>query len=828
MTFFWMKRIEKLSDLDPRPDRTKTAFWRLLTMLVLVGVLIPSLGASYGITVPSQCIEAGESGGSCPKSERWTAYWIQSPGTLPEAHGVYHFRREFELEEVPEVFRIRVTADQRYQLFVNGERISSGPVRGDLQHWQYDALDISDYLEKGTNVLASVVWNQGEETPIAQVSHRTGFWLQGESEAESMVDTSRSWLALNNPAYEVLPYGNVRGQFYYIAGPGEEVDGQQYPWEWEQCDSNSHHWLPAEEIVLGSPRGERDAPGRWMLVPRSIPFMREVPGRLKQVRLAEGAECDDSFLTGETPLRVQANTKVRLVLDNDVLETAYLELFISGGKGARIEVSYAESLWIPGSSEKGNRNEVHGKEFEGLRDVYVLDGGIRSYRPLFWRTFRYIQLSIETKDESVVLSDIKYTRTGYPLIDKSHFSGGPSDLESILETGWRTAQLNAHESFMDCPYYEQLQYVGDARIQSLASMLLTGDGRLARQAIAQINHTRGYEGLPYSRAPSSAPQYIPTFSLWWIGMVHDYWLYQPDSAFVKTQLPGVRAVLSYFLEYRSEGGLLKRVPWWNFVDWVASWERGVPPISPEGHSSILDLQLLLALQWAAEMENHLGSDFLRQENLAAAEQLKQAILETYWDDAIHAFADTPERHCYSQHANVLAVLAGLITDDEARGLLQRIEESDRFAPVSLYFRYYLDEARRIAGLGSDYFQRLLPWREMLREGLTTWAEEMTNPRSDCHAWGISPNIHVFQTTLGIESIAPGFSRVRIQPQAPIGESVSGAIPHPKGEIRVSISHNSEGSSGTVFLPPDLLGDLVLDGKTMLLQSGLNRFDSKRP
>ena len=36
-------------------------------------------------------------------------------------YGVYHFRRTFDLTEKPQTFLVHVTADNRYQLFANGE-----------------------------------------------------------------------------------------------------------------------------------------------------------------------------------------------------------------------------------------------------------------------------------------------------------------------------------------------------------------------------------------------------------------------------------------------------------------------------------------------------------------------------------------------------------------------------------------------------------------------------------------------------------------------------------------------------------------------------------
>ncbi len=85
---------------------------------------------------------------------------------------------------------------------------------------------------------------------------------------------------------------------------------------------------------------------------------------------------------------------------------------------------------------------------------------------------------------------------------------------------------------MDRPHSEQLQYVGDTRIQALVSIYMSGDARLARSAIEQLDASRTAEGATFSRAPSWLPQYIPPFSLFWIAMVHDCWRYVGDEEFV--------------------------------------------------------------------------------------------------------------------------------------------------------------------------------------------------------------------------------------------------------------------------------------------------------
>jgi len=123
---------------------------------------------------------------------------------------------------------------------------------------------------------------------------------------------------------------------------------------------------------------------------------------------------------------------------------------------------------------------------------------------------------------------------------------------------------------MDCPYYEQLQYFGDTRIQALVTLYNSKDDRLVENAIVQGDQSRLAEGVTMSRYPTAQTQIIPPFSLWWIGMVHDYWMYRPDTDFVKERLPGTRQVLSFFQKYQQPDGSLKGLPYWIFSDWVNS------------------------------------------------------------------------------------------------------------------------------------------------------------------------------------------------------------------------------------------------------------------
>jgi len=754
--------------------------------------------------------------------ELWPARWCWPAGADPYNYGVYHFRKSFELESVPGKFLIHVTADNRYELFVNGRRLVWGPARGDLFHWRYESVDIAPHLRTGKNVLAAVVWNDGRYRAMAQISNRTAFLVQGDTEREHVVNTPDGWVAIENQAYSPLPvtYQMVRG--YVVIPPGEQVDAAKYPWGWERPDYDDSAWQPVEAGRNGAPRDAVDAPNRWFLVPRPIPFMEETPVRLARVRRAEGAAPPAGWPARKAPFTIPARTKAVMLLDHGRETTAFPEMEVSGGAGARIQLRYAEALWIKGQYAKGHRDEIEGKEFYGYADVFLPDGGRRYWRPRWWRAFRYIELTVETQDEPVTIEDLRATYTGYPFRRRAEFDAGDEELDRILEIGWRTVRLSAHETYLD-PYYEQLQYVGDTLIEALASLYMTGDARLMRNAIEQIQSSQTSEGATYSRAPSALQQYIPPYSLLWIAMLHDYWRYVDDPEFVREMLPGVRSVLAFYHRYQRENGALRKMPWWNFVDWVEQWRRGVPPAGADGGTAALDLQLLIALQQAAELERALGLPAMASVYERRAGLLKKTIHRKYWDDGRGLYADDAERRRFSQHANALAVLAGVVEGEPALGLMEKVIEEPGLAPASVYFRYYLHRAMVRAGLGDRYLEMLGPWRRMMAEGLTTWAERSFRTRSDCHGWGSSPNIELFRTVLGVDSAAPGFARVRIEPHLGRLRRVAGAVPHPRGEVRVElIRGRGDELAVRVELPAGVSGEIRWRGRTSALRPGLNR------
>lgn len=748
----------------------------------------------------------------------WNAQWIALPNDNGTEYGVYYFRKSVDLKTKPTSFPVQVSADNRYKLYINGKVVSMGPARGDTYFWNYETIDIAPYLIAGKNTVAALVWNEAQYRPEAQITVRTAFILQGASENENLINTNETWKCTKDKGYQPIP------GYFFAASKGQLVDmARTTKGDWMAADFDDRTWETAAKVGDGKLKGMAWGID-WALVPSTLPAMEMTYQRIQKLRSAHGIKVPATFPEKKTTINIPANKIVSLLLDQTFLTNAYITLNFSGGKDAGISLGYAESLYKKGTKgvEKGNRNETEGKEFIGRIDSLIANGEKgQSFTTLNFRTFRYIKVIVQTKNDPLVIDDLYGTFTGYPFKEEAIFNSDNKEIKQMLDIGWRTARLNAWESYMDCPYYEQLQYIGDSRIQVMVSYFNSSDDRLARNALTHIDHSRIAEGITRSCYPTRGTQIIPMFSLWYIGMLHDYWMYKTDHAFVKDKLVGERAILEFFGKYQQADGSLSNVPYWAFVDWAGNmWAESR---DESGSGAIYNLQLLYAYQWAAEMEAKIGLQDYANIYRAKAEQLKATIQRKYWNPTKKLYADTKDQDSYSQHVNSLAILTGMLNNEDMKTVANGMLNDQNLTKCSVYFKYYLNQALVKAGLGNDYMKWLDIYRENMAMGLTTWAEysDVNTSRSDCHAWGSSPNIEFYRVVLGIDTDAPGFSKVKIEPHLGTMTKVGGEMPHPNGKVVVNYELKKNKWQININLPTITTGKLIWKGKTYELKAGTN-------
>jgi hypothetical protein len=380
----------------------------------------------------------------------WKASWITHPTAPLREPIVLHFRRSLQLDSKPGRYVVHVSADNRFILYVNGHRVGDGPARGDLPHWRYETFDLAPYLSAGTNLVTATVWNFGIYAPAAQITDRTAFLVQGDGPLEAAVSTPTGWMVALEPGRTPVPRkaGDVDG--YMANGPGEELNAAAYDWQWNDPADPSAAWVAAaspmrENIYPSAARagleGEQ-VDNYWELVPDELPHMEYSPTEAGTVVRSDGP---GASTFPAKPVTIAANRHLHLLLDRKTLTSAYPLLTVSGGKGARIRLTYAEALY-DAHQEKGDRNEVGNRQALGVHDSFLPDGGAhRTFEPLWWRVWRYLDLDIQTAGEPLTLDSLQAEFTAYPFEERASFKSKDPELAQIWEISWRTARLDAHE-----------------------------------------------------------------------------------------------------------------------------------------------------------------------------------------------------------------------------------------------------------------------------------------------------------------------------------------------------------------------------------------------
>ena len=731
-----------------------------------------------------------------------------------------------EAAEIP----LHLSADERYQLFIGDELIDCGPDRSELEGWSFHSYAL--VLPAGDHELRIRAWAVRERKPWAQVSYRAGFIAASEGAWAELVNTgSAAWQVRALPGIRCFERPVAQR---HMIGPEFLLEGSQL----------AIASVAREPVVVYRHREERYGHRQhaWRLEPSCLPAQRRQliqGGRVRGVQQGAGeqpfADASDGdavfwsgLLTGDA-ITVPARQHVSVLLDFEDYHCGYLQASLLGGTDARLQVQWAESLYevadvaaVNHRTPKGDRSVIHGKVFTGFGDCIHHHGGRLRYLAPWWRSGRYLLVTITTGTDALTIADLRPLSTHYPVTPSWRFACDDAGLEAAAQLCERGLVMCMHETHVDCPYYEQLNYVGDTRIQMLIAYVMQHDDRLARRTLQLFERSRWSTGLVAERCPSDPYQVSATYSLVWPLMLHDHLLWRDDREFIRSMLVPMRAMLEELVRYEDDNELLCNLPGWSFVDWVRGWDRGMPPGAEFGVSAPVNLQYLLALRAAAAIERSCGDDLLAHRTERRAELLAAAIRDAFWNDERGLFADDLEHRSWSEHSQALALLGEVLIGDDRDRCLKNLLHAPELHRCTVYFSFYLFEALALCGEGSELRRRLNFWCELREQGFTTTVEQPEPSRSDCHAWAAHPLFHLLASLAGVRPAAPGFKRVHIAPSPGGLSRIAGDVPHPQGRIHIELQFSPGLSTGLITLPAGIEGEYVFGEQRVRLHAGLNR------
>lgn len=763
------------------------------------------------------------------------AAWIWHPSKTTGDMAVLRFVNEFEADAATET-RFHVSADQRYELRIDDELVSLGPDRSDIDHWSFASYNVS--LEPGPHRLEIIVWWIGEKAPTAQLTYRGGFILAAEGELAHLLNTgSEHWTVADVTAWSFEQRPGDVGTMMVGAYP--TIDGKRW------FDTTVPAVKPA--VVLGPLEDSQWCSARagWKLHPSDLPDQMRTgirPGRIiavidgglspedalqaRDLNHPDVAAWQQLLVDPQRSLQVPGGTTVSVLWDLEDYYCGYNQAVLSGGSDSELSMIWAESLFERPASQwskhKGPRDERIGKYFRGTRDTFANDGGARrAYSGPWWRAGRYVLLTVRTASEPLTIDGLRVRETRYPLENLGQFECDDPSVTAVQSFCLRGLQMCAHETFMDCPHYEQLQYIGDTRLQALCMYTLIDDPRLPRRTLQIFDWSRWMHGYVNSAYPAG-PQMISTFPLYYVMMVRDYAFWRDDMESVHQTMIGVRATLEQYMHLRRSDGLLDTLPGWPFVDTVPEWIDTIyGPDPKKGANAIVNLLYAYALQKAAELEDIFGETEMATRNRRLADQTAQEVLKRFWVRERGLFADDVAKTTFSQHAQILALLTSSVAPAQRQPLFEKILGCTDLAQAQpMYWMFYLFELFHEFGRGDLLLAKMGIWKDLIKTGLKTPPEMFEPTRSDCHGWGSHPLFHLQATIAGIRPAAPGFAKVDISPSPGPLRSIRSRVPHPKGFVEVHVSFAQDGSCiASVDLPAGICGTFRWGEKNAALHPG---------
>jgi len=744
-----------------------------------------------------------------------SAQWIRIPPDELKQKQIYHgdlggrfayFRCEQALPEKAHL-TVCITAVSRYRLWVNEQPVLSGPCKGDLNRQYYETVELTPYLRAGKNVFAVQVLYNDPDMARDQTDERAAIYgvvgagnchalaIEGKitdrnGESIGSVTTGqadwRVWLDssfyLKSTQYSV-----------YLGAVEESIDFRLTPSDWKTPGFDASAWQPA------LPYGPVTFPPTLQsvgLIPRVHVIPREIP----------------------LPEEIKAGFVQTIPRENDIVLDAwthvngYPRFLFDGEAGTEITITYLERF---GDGADGQRIDDLSGSVSGRTDHIVLNGKPVCYEPFWVRTFRYIIIRGGRLSQAPT-----YRKTRYPLAVESSIASSASWVNSLWDICLRTLQNCMLETYMDCPYYEQLQFIMDTRLQMLFTYAVSSDPRLAKKALLDFHCGMLPNGLLLGKTPTAYIQVISTFSLHYVFALWEYVEHTGDLALGRLYRPDIDRILDCFDNKRDQSGLVGRIDPWAFIDWQDDWMEtgGVPPASLEGPSAIINLMYAYALECGAKLYETTGRPGTALEYRNRRADILQRIKELCFDLEKGMVREGPECPQFTRHAQAWAVLNGLLDERES---IRALKSAVSCPPCSFATSYEWFRALEKAGMEEQLRRDLEAWISLSVRGSTTCPEEPHHPRSECHAWSALP-LYTFMHTLA--GIRQENGVIIIRPHLLDLPDLSGSAATSLGNVQFAYRRKDDGAwKYRIRLPENAQGLLITPSDKQLSFAGELRY-----
>ena len=592
------------------------------------------------------------------------------------------FRGEFSLDEIPEKSVIFVSADDFYKLYINGRFVTMGPSPSYSHAYNYNEVDIGEYLNTGRNVIAVHVLYQGLINRVLQSGDgRCGLIFDVVCDGRVVCASDETLRLARHGAY------TVRGRVGYDTQFLEDYDARSSEVGFEMPSFDDSRWERAS-------------------VYRTADHTLR-PQRTEQLTLEVVMPCV-SKTRGDT-----------LFIDFGKNYVGYLTVKAEGKSGTAITVRQGQELNDDGSVRYRLRaNCVYEESFTLGEGESVLD-------QYDYKSARYAELIIP---EGCRVTEAYFTARSYPFRLKAKMKPQyekDGALRDIWELCVNTFRYGTQEALLDCMEREKGFYLGDGCYTAATHALLTGKDDMLRKLIDDAFLTEFITDTLMTCMNGSFMQEIAEYPLMLTFAVLFHYRLTSDKEYLSKNLGKCKKLLdAYRRDYESEL-LLGNLDKWCVVEWPANFRDGYDVDLSQGKictvaHTVMNAHYYEAVRNVNRMAASLGLAPYRDEG-----EIKAAFIKAFYDKEKKLFRDSAESGHTSVISSVFALAYDLFPDGESEGVILAEMRKRGISSVGIFtsFPWMLALARR--ELWDDVLSSLTDtgaWSRMLREGATTTFE----------------------------------------------------------------------------------------------------------
>ena len=549
---------------------------------------------------------------------------------------------------------------------------------------------------------------------------------------------------------------------------------------------------PFETISL-----QKDPRTRAYVDPVRIIWKSEEPGALENEGVLLTGLDGQSSLSAVNPFVMRNQGKpAGILLDFGIELHGGVQISVWQGnhpdRVAKLRVRFGESVMEAMSDIGGETNATNA---HAMRDT-VIEVPYLGATEIGNSGFRFVRIDLMGEDRYLELRSIRAVFLYRELEYKGSFRCSDPLLNDIWMTGAYTVHLNMQDYLWDGIKRDRLVWTGDMHPETSTIQAVFGD------------HTIVPSSLDFKRDRYPLPEWMtmPTYSIWWLLIHHDWYMQNGDFAYLERQREYMVSLLRQLTEVIQEDGSID-IPF-PFLDWPSS-------ANPIGVKAGVHALFVWAFETGAKLCRLLGEE-------------ETAALCAAYEARLRAVVPP---HNGSKQAAALLALTGLMDPAEAN---ETVIAPNSPRGYSTFYGYYILKARGAAGDVTGALQSIRDyWGGMLSLGATTfwedfdidWLEnaaridEITPEgkvdvhgayggycyqgyrHSFCHGWASGPTAWLTEYVLGVRVEEPGCRTLRISPNLGDLEWAEGAYPTPHGIVEIRHEKLADGTVSTRIEAP---------------------------